>query len=315
MFGSQTLDVAIGLALTFFLIAAAASAVVEAISALMARRATDLEKALIEMIDGRDSTDPKGLSETAVFKSISDPNNKRGIWKFKWGQAKPSYLSAKTFGDAVAEMIRTAKDASNTADDFFDALPAGLRARLEPIVKEVGADATAIRAELESWFDHTMDRLGGAYKRWAQVILFLVGLVIVVAANASAYRIAVSLYVDPTVRAAVTESASAIATANTTSDPKSVDNPYQSVADAVDQLDSLGLPVGWDGWPDGPRGWLETVVGCLVTALLVMLGAPFWFGVLTKLVSLRSAGERPPKASQDPTSATATQKNLTIEAR
>jgi len=35
-----------------------------------------------------------------------------------------------------------------------------------------------------------------------------------------------------------------------------------------------------------------------------MLGAPFWFGVLTKLVSLRSTGERPAKALDDSTSAT-----------
>jgi hypothetical protein len=48
-----------------------------------------------------------------------------------------------------------------------------------------------------------------------------------------------------------------------------------------------------------------TAGGWLVTALLIMLGAPFWFGVLSKLVSLRAAGERPPKASGQEDSATA----------
>src|SRR5207249_3681680 len=38
---------------------------------------------------------------------------------------------------------------------------------------------------------------------------------------------------------------------------------------------------------------------------LFMLGAPFWFDLLTKLVSLRGAGPKPSPAPEDPSSATA----------
>ena len=53
------------------------------------------------------------------------------------------------------------------------------------------------------------------------------------------------------------------------------------------------------------------IAGWLVTALLVTLGAPFWFGLLTKVVSLRSTGAEPPPAGSDPGSATTLQSEAT----
>jgi len=62
------------------------------------------------------------------------------------------------------------------------------------------------------------------------------------------------------------------------------------------------------------RSWLEKVWyflvhitpvkssfwGILITALMLSLGAPFWFGVLNKLVSLRSAGVKPEEKKKIP---------------
>jgi hypothetical protein len=309
MFGSQAIEVAIGLVLAFFLLATAASAVVEVISALWDKRAKDLDAALDRM-QGASGTakdlvgkPPSRVQDTSVFQAISPPGVRRGILPKRWGTVKPSYLSAKAFADAVAEMIVKAKHATTTADELYDALPQTLRDRLQPIVSEVEGDATAIKAGLESWFDDTMARLEGSYKRWAQIWLFVVALALVIGANASAYRMADVLYRDPAVRSAVTQSATATATAGQSSDPATITDNLDKVADTVSSLDSLGLPVGWHHW-NQPGGTWATILGWLVTALLVMLGAPFWFGVLTKLVSLRSTGERPSKALDDSTSAT-----------
>ena len=310
MVGSQALEMAIGLTLIFFLLASTASAVLEVISALLQKRAKDLEAALVGMLDTPPAPQPgvpTKVADTSSFQSISPHRDVEwGVWKLKWRRTyKPSYVSAKAFANSVAEIIGKAKDATATAEQLYDALPKALGERLRPIVTEVGADATAIKAELESWFDDTMERVAGSYKRWAQVWLFVFGLVIVVAANASAYRMGASLYADPAVRSAVTESATATAgaAANGSSDPEDIEAAITAVAETVDRLDSLGLPVGWDNWNE-PGGTWVTMGGWLVTALLIMLGAPFWFGVLTKLVSLRSTGERPAKASEDEASAT-----------
>ena len=46
-------------------------------------------------------------------------------------------------------------------------------------------------------------------------------------------------------------------------------------------------------------------MGWLLTAALLMLGAPFWFDLLSKLVSLRNTGKAPDPAAKDDASATA----------
>lgn len=64
----------------------------------------------------------------------------------------------------------------------------------------------------------------------------------------------------------------------------------------LNSLNDAGIPIGWD---DGQLGrlaagglalWLPTLLGWLITAMAVTLGAPFWFDLLGKLVKLRGAG-------------------------
>lgn len=50
-------------------------------------------------------------------------------------------------------------------------------------------------------------------------------------------------------------------------------------------------------------GFLFSLLGWIITALAVSLGAPFWFDLLSKIVSLRSAGS-PPKDDKTTSSAT-----------
>ncbi|MEM9203985.1 MAG: hypothetical protein AAGC53_20275 [Actinomycetota bacterium] len=205
----------------------------------------------------------------------------------------PSYVSARSFADAVGEVIVDKKHLEN--------LPPGLQKRVTAILHEARNDATKIKAGLEGWFDDTMDRVEGAYKRWATVCLFVVGLGITITANASAIDVARALWVDTATREAVADAASAL--------PEGTE--IESVAEAVDQLEELKLPIGWDDGVDSvfpdlqPWTWQwSTIGGWLVTALLVMMGAPFWYGLLTKLVALRSSGSKPSAAVDDPASST-----------
>lgn len=63
----------------------------------------------------------------------------------------------------------------------------------------------------------------------------------------------------------------------------------------------IGIPIGWTDEQrsklfDGPVGVLSALIGWLVTAIAVTLGAPFWFDLLGKLVKLRGSG---PKAAAE----------------
>jgi len=296
MFDSQVLDVAIGLVLMFFVLALTSSSIVEAISGILQVRSKKLEQG-IEQIVG----DPKLIRETSIYSALAGST-----------QRKPSYMSAKSFADAVVEGISTLKAGVADAGQLEALLPASLRTRLTALTHEAGSDITAIKAGLESWFDDVMDRVSGSYKRWSQIVLFLIGLVLTIGLNASTTHVAGTLWHAPAVRDAVTQAArgqaetscSCAASTRPTSD-RSISSSLDvsAIARDVNNADGLGLPIGWNGW-DKNAGPVLTPLGWLITAFLILLGAPFWYGLLTQLVSLRSSGNKPPPAAKDQTSAT-----------
>jgi hypothetical protein len=288
---SSVLDVAIGLVLVFFLLALASSSVVEAITGIFKVRAKYLEQGIKALVD-----DPSMVYGTSVFGSLCGGS---GAGKKGDKSRKPAYVSARAFADAVVESITTIKSTAHTAEQVEDRLPANLRARLDAITNEVGTDVLAIKAKLEEWFDDSMDRVSGAFKRWSQIALVVIALTLTIATNSSATRVAATLWNQPAVREAAVQAAKNVNSDKDAATPKDI----KGTAATVNNLQSLGLPVGWKHW-DSEAGPVGTILGWFLTALLVMLGAPFWYGLLTKLVSLRSSGPPPAKATQDPASAT-----------
>lgn len=66
----------------------------------------------------------------------------------------------------------------------------------------------------------------------------------------------------------------------------------------VDQINTYRSPLGM-GWKNVNLGAMQPldiatkILGWLVTALAITLGAPFWFDILKKIVNLRGAGKKP----------------------
>jgi hypothetical protein len=281
---SPIVEVAIGLSVLFFLLAAAASSVVELISGALGKRSKDLEQAVATLVGDVDA-----LRETSVFQALA---GRKG--KF------PSYIPARAFASAVDE-ARKLPDVVDKITTLADGRFTPVARRIEAISDEVGDDLVRLRAGLETWFDDAMHRLGGAYKRWTMVWLFAVGLVLAVGLNASATQVAANLWNDPTARQAVADSASNIVESQTTGSGAG-DASLTDVADRLrNQLDQTLLPIGWSepNRPSDTWGWVGQVAGWLVTAAMVCLGAPFWFGLLNRVVSLRTTGSKPPPASED----------------
>lgn len=77
------------------------------------------------------------------------------------------------------------------------------------------------------------------------------------------------------------------------------------------EADNLTLPIGWSHHRFEnlsttllrPVSVLETLIGWLITALAISLGAPFWFDVLNKFMVIRSTvkptEKSQPEASED----------------
>jgi hypothetical protein len=301
----------------FLVLATAASGITEFFSRMLGKRAKDLERTLGELLAGSSISDPDILAakkEGADAKNYVEGTQEwclqkfgaTSIWRaassaskdgrFFWRKIGPSYISAKAFAEAVTEML-----GPGGVIDHIDNLP-NLKKRLESLVKESGADLIAVKAGLERWFDEAMERLQGTYKRWATLSLFLIGFILAGLLNASTLNVAVEVWKDPVTRQTVADSASKLVKEGAGADQLS------TVADAADKLQQLGLPLGWGGGraADFLTNWHWTagIAGWVLTALLVMLGAPFWFDLLSRLVNLRNTGPQPAPAAMDKTSAT-----------
>ena len=83
--------------------------------------------------------------------------------------------------------------------------------------------------------------------------------------------------------------------------------PVRTIERSYTVMSESGIPVGWskenmlhftnNGSYSGILGWLIKILGILLSAFAVSLGAPFWFDVLSKVTPLKKAGtasETPP---------------------
>ncbi|MET0416359.1 MAG: hypothetical protein ABW022_10095 [Actinoplanes sp.] len=289
MFGSQALETAIGLALLFFVISSLASAVVEGVSRLLRKRAKDLEETIGQMLSGSTTFDPAAqealamFRDTAVYKSATIAASRGRRW-FRT-DVGPAYLSARSFAEGVDELLERGQNSPIE----------GLNMRLARLRSEGRERTLEAKAAVENWYDETMGRLSGAYKRWVTAVLFVVGLVVAVAGNVSAFHAAQTLWQQPAVREAAVNAVAKSSSADVAGDVRTVQD-----------LSGLGMPVGWQQGADwGSLAWTSAhIAGWVATALLLMLGAPFWFDALSRLVSLRATGAKPPTAGNDPAAAT-----------
>jgi hypothetical protein len=108
-------------------------------------------------------------------------------------------------------------------------------------------------------------------------------LVVSAALNADTFEVATTLWNDTAIRDSV------VAAAQRTSEQPLPDD----IEVVKQQLTELPLPLGWQSLPGDALEWLTKIVGLLITALALSLGAPFWFGALNKLVRVRDSGEPP----------------------
>ena len=50
------------------------------------------------------------------------------------------------------------------------------------------------------------------------------------------------------------------------------------------------FPIGWEKLPNSDIEWVKSILGWVLTAAAVSLGAPFWFHVLGRVANIRGSG-------------------------
>jgi hypothetical protein len=243
----------------------------------------------------------------------------------------PSYIPARSFAEAVIELVvpnEAGQTTMNTVQHYIGQLPDSMgpmRASLDALAADAAGDITRFRTSVEHWYDDHMDRVSGWYKRHVTRITFAVGAILVLLFNINTISIGRALYSDSAVRSAV----STVAAKGTNCPaPNSSPSPSASPGEGQGGLNCLGnletqlsaaaqagLPLGWGtaadctgpnahcNWWDqrgilsrhGNSAWqfILVLLGFVITIAAIAPGAQFWFGLLTKVGSLRSSGPPP----------------------
>lgn len=326
MFGSWVLEVAVGLIFVFLLFSTICAAIREGIEAWTKTRAAYLERGIREMLHDMDGSDlARKFYEHPLIYSLYagkyEPGQRGERGKFERGGVLPSYIPAKNFAAAMMDLAARGPlpglSAGSHTDDpglsggpiTIESLRSGIalmenkrvaRAMLSAL-DQAQDDLNKARLNLEAWYDGTMDRVSGWYKRSTQWIVFGIAFIIAGVLNVDAIGIANFLYRNDNARQRiVAEAEQAVARGKpvvTAAASDGAPTAGQQYGPAKATLESLELPIGWDGpigcaaGEDGGRcvgRGLLIFLGWLLTALAATLGAPFWFDILNKVMVIRS---------------------------
>lgn len=285
MFGSTILDVAVAIVFIYLLVSLVVSAINELIAALLKSRAKNLVKGIQALLQDPSQTGwVARLYEHPLVESLSPPNS------------KPSYIPSRTFALALLDLIAPATiDGTRTLADLKTGmanLPESLQRTLTTLLEESQHDVERLKTQIETWFNNGMDRASGWYKRKTQWIQFFLGLCLVILLNVDSVRIGRTLFaINSPLRASLVESAKSFVV-----QPGGTNRP---IKDVVEAISTVSLPIGWSEFPK-PNQLPIVLLGWLITAFAVSLGAPFWFDLLNKFVNVRASGKAPEEQPKSP---------------
>lgn len=216
-------------------------------------------------------------------------------------------------------------------------LPPGIRESLVSLAnraqsrtQQVGDEVSQFRQEISLWFDRSMDRASGVYKRNAKGVALILGFMIASITNSDAFHIVSRLSSDESLRKVVAEEAVRLESNRDAS--LSLKDQLQNVKIQTDTaLQDLTIPVGWQGANltrqftcnlrednledlgkacfgktsmnpisafvgltiEQPLKFGRMLLGWLISGFAISMGAPFWFDILSKFINVRNSGSRP----------------------
>jgi hypothetical protein len=338
---SQLIDLLLGLSFVYFLFSTMTSTLVELMETKFKRRAILLERGIRELLGSvlpvRQRVDAELAALAAAF---YDSPHISSLYRGEYpkqldgapiaapqiGPIKllPSYIPPERFANAIRHL-------------GVDAAAGELRERFAALQQQIysvmGLPADAgIEQQTEAvvaYFNESMQRVSSWYKRWCSFLLLLAGLAVAGAFNVDTLALISTLSQNAELRRQLVERALSLDESNLSEnsalscqdDEDCLDDVRKRVDDQLTLAESAGLPIAWTAarwqalWqpqlqPDSCRvcvvagALIYKLLGILLTALAISLGAPFWFEMLNRLVEVRNA-IKPKQPKEDDAATTA----------
>jgi hypothetical protein len=309
MFGSTILDVAVGVVFGFLAISLFTSAAVEAINSYLKLRAVNLKSGIMALVNDPTFT---GLAKKLYeHGSISPFGPGTAADTYQNKKELPSYIDKAQFARALMDVTGLSAASPAAAAQapgpsaiaaFNDQVAAisdpQIRDLVAGVVNRTSGDVKKIETEIGEWFDNSMDRLSGTFKRWTQLATFVIALVFAFAVNLDSLRVATQIWQHPAIAEGLKIPDITLLGANTD----------QEAISKISTIFQGDFPIGWAAnhfleVSDGKNGWLtlsqspvsfiSPVIGWIITAFAALFGAPFWFDTLQSLIRLKGAGPSP----------------------
>ena len=229
------LDIVIGLVFVYLLYSMLATIIQELLATTFSFRSKLLERAIFRMLEDGKIFDRKFSSLKAFFKTKNQQLKQGSAINLFYDhplikylsedkcKSKPSYITKEAFSKVMIDLLK-GEDAE-LGDDLKPFIENSIKNKtfgtekvtisdethkfLRSIWLESQGDVVAFRKILEKWFDDTMERCTGWYKKKTQYILLVIGLVIAILFNVDTINIAGKLQKDPKLREMVVQQADA----------------------------------------------------------------------------------------------------------
>jgi len=285
MLNNVALDVFIGLIFVLLVYSLLATVLQEIIARILDLRGKNLIKAMRVMLEDREeisggywtrmfhhlSSNIKHFRcpfprEDSMAKAFYSHPTIKYLSQSSW-RSKPSYMGSYNFSTTIIKLLR-GKNFDGSADQM-QAIKTTLFAEVATVVsgsptntvkanidpetldqlKQLfldSKDVAEFKLHLERWFDETMERASGWYKKQTQLILFIVGLTIAIAFNADTFAIYNILSKDKKAREEFVQLASNATIKYDTLNKQLIKTPVKD-SFPVTKKDSLGK-IDTTGW-------------------------------------------------------------------
>lgn len=263
---------------------------------------TDFDNGKITLADTLDR-----LVESA--KLVKDINFFKSIFKYEYDNsfglsAQRNKILSQELTPSLVEIVEKVKESPmpESLKKSLSDLAARSQARVEDLEKQLNQ----FQKDAEDWFDSSMERANGVYKRNAKLIAFLIGLTIAIVGNVDTLHVVDRISKDQALQRSLNRAADNIVAGNKKLDDK-------TIAEINAAAEKISLPVGWGESVTVEQqrrsikwipSYVVTPVGWIISAIAISMGSSFWFDLLGKVINVKNVGKVPDSSSSSNSSAT-----------